>query len=49
MSRKHKKMLARIIVSAALLVACALLCFSSLAIFFPMWKEAFCNSRRDML
>ena len=30
-------------------VACALLCFSSLAIFFPMWKEAFCNSRRDML
>ena len=25
MSRKHKKMLARIIVSAALLVACALL------------------------
>ena len=30
-------------------VACALLCFLSLAAFFPVWKDAFCNSRRDML
>ena len=30
-------------------IACALVCFASLAAFFPVWKEAFCNSRRDML
>ena len=30
-------------------IACALLCLASLAAFFPVWKEAFCNSRRDML
>ena len=30
-------------------LACALLCFLSLAAFFPVWKDAFCNSRRDMV
>ena len=30
-------------------IACALLCLASLTAFFPVWKEAFCNSRRDML
>ena len=30
-------------------LACAALCFSTLAVFFPLWRGAFCNSRRNML
>ena len=29
--------------------ACACVCFASLLLSFPLWKGAFCNSRRDML
>ena len=40
---------ARALGQAGGFLVCAGACFLALLLFFPLWKEAFCNSRRDML